>query len=153
MLIAAIATLSVVAAGTAQADPERNLEAILRPVAGGPEGAFGLVTFRQPKDGAKIVYLDTWIRDLAPSHSYYLQRAVDTNVNDDCAGTNWLTLGQGLVPAAIVTDDRGTGRASLFRDLSAVPLGTEFDIHFRIIDSVTSAVVLESGCYQFIVGQ
>jgi hypothetical protein len=28
-------------------------------------------------------------------------------------------------------------------------LGTEFDIHFRVIDALTQTVVLESGCYQF----
>jgi hypothetical protein len=29
----------------------------------------------------------------------------------------------------------------------------EFDIHFRVIDAVTSAVALESACYQFTVSQ
>ena len=48
---------------------------------------------------------------------------------------------------------RGLGRADLFRDLVAVPLGTEFDIHFRVIDAATSAVVLQSGCYQFVVSR
>jgi hypothetical protein len=91
-------------------------EVILRPVAGGPANGFGLVKFRQPKDADKIVYLDVWVRDLAPNHDYYLQRAVDANVDDICTGTNWLTLGQGLVPEAIVTDESGTGRADLFRD-------------------------------------
>jgi hypothetical protein len=37
--------------------------------------------------------------------------------------------------------------------LAAVALGTEFDIHFRVIDAVTSAVVLQSACYQFTVTQ
>ena len=134
------------------AKPKHNLEAILRPVAGGTDG-FGLVKFRQPKDADKIVYLDVWVRDLAPNHSYSLQRATDSTVNDDCTGTNWLTLGQGLVPEQIATDERGTGRADLFRDLAAIPLGSQFDIHFRVIDAVTSAVVLESACYQFTVSQ
>jgi hypothetical protein len=125
---------------------------ILRPVAGGPDG-FGLVKFRQPKDADKIVYLDVWVRDLAPNHGYYLQRAVDSNVDDICTGTNWLTLGQGLVPEAITTDERGTGRADLFRDLAALPLGAQFDIQFRVIDAATSAAVLESGCYQYVVSQ
>jgi hypothetical protein len=78
---------------------------------------------------------------------------VDTNVNDDCVGTNWLTLGRGLDPQAITTDERGTGRADLFRNLAAFPVGTQFDIHFRVVDTVTSAVVLESSCYQFTVTQ
>ena len=135
------------------ATPNFNLEVILRPVAGGPDNGFGLVKFRQPKDANKIVYLDVWVRDLAPNHSYYLQRATDTTVNDDCAGTNWLKLGLGPVPQAIATDETGTGRAGLFRNLAQFPLGTRFDIHFRVIDAVTSAVVLESACYQFTVSQ
>lgn len=159
-LAAAVAALTLLAApalagadGVSRATPNFNLEVILRPVAGGPDNGFGLVKFRQPKDAGKIVYLDVWVRNLAPNHSYSLQRATDSNVNDDCTGTNWLTLGQGLVPAGIATDERGTGRAELFRDLATVPLGMQFDIHFRVIDAVTSAVVLESACYQFTVSQ
>jgi hypothetical protein len=162
-LFAVLAALTTVAAAGARADPvgppwgpatpNFNLEVILRPVAGGPGNGFGLVKFRQPKDADKIVSLDVWVRDLAPNHNYSLQRATDSNVNDDCAGTNWLTLGQGLVPQAITTDETGTGRADLFRSLAAIPLGTQFDIHFRVIDAVTSAVVLESACYQFTVSQ
>jgi hypothetical protein len=109
------------------------------------------VKFRQPKDADLIVNLDTWVRDLAPNTSYRLQRAVDANVNDDCTSATWLTLGQGTTPRAIVTDDRGTGRADLWRTLSTV--GNEFDIQFRVIDATTSAVVLKSACYQFVVSQ
>jgi hypothetical protein len=152
-VLAAVTTVAVVAAVTAQADSGANLQVILRPVGGAPDSGFGLVKFRQPKDADKIVYLDTWVRDLAPNHSYSLQRATDSNVNDDCNGTNWLTLGQGLVPNAITTDETGTGRADLFRNLAAIPLGTQFDIHFRVIDAGTSAVVLESTCYQYTVSQ
>jgi hypothetical protein len=157
--LAAAAAALILLAAPALADPGHpatpnfNLEVILRPAAGGPENGFGLVKFRQPKDANKIVYLGTWVRDLAPAHSYALQRATDTNVDDDCTGSNWLTLGRGLEPAGIVTDQRGTGRADLFRDLAAVPLGMEFDIQFRVIDSETLDVVLESACYQFTVSQ
>jgi hypothetical protein len=160
-LFAALATLTIAAAAAAQADagppwgpetPNFNLEAILRPAAGGPDNGFGLVKFRQPNDANKIVYLDVWVRNLAPNQSYRVQRAVDTNVNDDCTGTSWLTLGQGLAPRAITTNERGTGRAELFRDLSALPIGATFDIQFRVVDAA-SAVVLESACYQFTVSQ
>jgi len=132
-------------------DPHFNLEVILRDVAGGP--GFGHVKFRQPNDADKIVYLDTWVRDLAPNTSYRLQRATDTTVDDNCTGTAWLTLGRGTVPQAITTDARGTGRAQLFRNLSALALGATFDIQFRLIDATTSAVVLESACYQYTVSQ
>ncbi len=161
-LLAVFAALTAVAAAAAQADvgppwgpatPNFNLEVILQPVAGGPDNGFGLVKFRQPKDADRIVNLDVWVRDVGPNHSYYLQRATDSNVNDDCLGTNWLTLGQGTVPEAITTNETGTGRADLFRNLAAIALGTRFDIHFRVIDAVTSAVVLESACYQFTASQ
>jgi hypothetical protein len=154
-LLSALVAVTALTASAARADagppwgpatPNFNDEVILRPVAGGPSG-FGLVKFRQPKDADKIVYLDLWVRDLAPSHDYYLQRAVDTNVDDICTGTNWATLGEAS------TDTSGTGRADLQRDLAAVPLGAQFDIHFRVVDKVTLAVVLESGCYQFVVSQ
>jgi len=132
------------------ATPPFNNEIILRDVTGG--GAFGHVKFRQPKDDDVIVYLDTWVRDLAPNASYRLQRAVDTNVNDDCTSTTWLTLGLGTTPHAIVTDDQGTGRAALWRTLAVSNIGTTFDIHFRVIDAACT-MVLESACYQFVVSQ
>ena len=128
--------------------PNFNLEVILR---GDPNG-FGLVKFRQPNDADRIVNLDVWVRDLQPNSHYRLQRATDTNVNDDCTGTNWLTLGRGLVPQDIVTDARGTGRAELFRNLAAFPVGSRFDIHFRVIDAAGTPV-LNSDCYQFTVSQ
>jgi hypothetical protein len=161
-LLALLAALTSAAAAAARADvgppwgpetPHFNLQAILRPAAGGPDDGFGLVKFRQPNDADKIVYLDVSVRNLAPNHSYYLQRATDTSVDDDCTGTNWLTLGRGLTLVAITTDDRGTGRAELFRNLAAFPAGMQFDIQFRVIDAATTAVVLESGCYQFTVSQ
>jgi len=152
-VLAAVTTVAVVASVGAQADLGANLQVILRPVQGASDSGFGLVKFRQPKDADKIVYLDVWVRDLAPNHSYSLQRATDTIVNDDCTGVNWLTLGQGLVTHAIMTDETGTGRADLFRNLAAIPVGTPFDIHFRVIDTETSAVVLESACYQYTVSQ
>jgi hypothetical protein len=131
--------------------PPFNIEVILRDVTGG--SGFGHVKFRQPNDTDKIVYLDTWLRDLAPNHAYRLQRAVDTMLDGNCprVETDWLTLGKGLVPQVITTDDRGSGREDLFRDLAAAPTGKQFDINFRVIDVVSSAPVLESGCYRFTV--
>jgi hypothetical protein len=107
---------------------------------------FGHVKFRQPNDADKIVYLDTWVRDLAPNHKYVLQRAVDApNVVDgNCTSDTWLDLGE------IQTDDLGTGSAALFRNLPP-SVGTTFDIHFQVVDADTRTPVLESGCYQFTV--
>lgn len=158
----ALATLTAAAAASAQADvgrpwgpetPNFNLQVVLRPAAGQPDDGFGLVKFRQPNDADRVVLLDVWLRGLAPNGSYELERATDSNVNDDCTGTNWLKLGQGPMPVAITTDDKGTGRAAFFRSLGVTPVGTEFDIHFRVLDAVSKAVVLESGCYQFTVSQ
>jgi hypothetical protein len=128
--------------------PNFNLEIVLR---GEGEG-FGLIKFRQPNDDAFVVHLDVWLRDLAPNTSYLLQRAVDTNVDDNCTSTAWLTLGKGLQPQSITTDATGTGREELFRILPPSP-GSEFDIHFRVIEEQTSAVVLTSRCYQFTISQ
>jgi hypothetical protein len=127
--------------------PRFNLEIVLR-----GEG-FGLVRFRQPNDDARIVYLDVWVRDLAPYTSYLLQRAVDANVDGNCTSTAWLTLGKGSQPQSITTDATGTGREQLFRDLGAFAVGSRFDIHFRVIEEGSGAVVLTSQCYQFIISQ
>lgn len=126
--------------------PPFNLEAILR------GDGFGLVKFRQEQDPAhNIVTLDVWVRDLLANTSYSLQRATDTTLDGVCTGTNWLTLGEGPTPHPIVTDDTGTARAALWRDLSALAPGTAFDIHFRVIDNGTSQVALQSDCYRFVV--
>jgi hypothetical protein len=127
--------------------PPFNLEVILR----GEGNRFGHVKFRQDNDPDKIIILDTWIRDLEPNHQYLLQRATDVIIDGNCTGTNWLTLGKGPTPQSILTDATGTGREELWRDLSAVPSGTVFNIHFRVLDATNLAVVLTSDCYQFIV--
>lgn len=129
--------------------PPFNIEVILR----GEGKRFGHVKFRQDVDPSKIIILDTWIRGLEPNHHYWLQRAVDAiNVVDgNCTSTSWLTLGKGLTPQSILTDDKGTGKEELWRDVSSVPAGSKFDIHFRIIDAVSMAVVLDSDCYEYIV--
>src|SRR5204862_2091639 len=113
---------------------------------------FGHVKFRQPNDADRIVNLDTWVRDLAPNAEYRLQRATDTAINDDCTGTNWLTLGRGSVPQTIVTDERGAGRADLFRNLGTTAIGVAFGIHFRVNDGGGGGVV-EGGRYAVVVTQ
>lgn len=134
------------AIGTAN-NPTFNLEVILR----GEDGRLGHIKFRQDVDPSKIIVLGTWVRDLDPNHQYLLQRAVDAaNVVDgDCTSTSWLTLGKGLTPQSIHTDDNGSGSEELWRDVSAVASGTKFDIHFRVVDANTMAVVLNSDCYQY----
>jgi hypothetical protein len=127
-------------------EPPFNLEAILR------GDGFGLVKFRQTTNPTQnIVNLDVWVRDLLPNTSYSLQRAVDTTLDLVCTGTSWLTLGQGVTPQPIVTDDTGTGRAALWRDLSAFAPGTAFDIHFRVVVAGTTTVALQSDCDRFVV--
>ena len=140
---ATVGTVTLANTGWGPETPHFNLEVILR------GDGFGLVKFRQPNDEEAIVYLDTWVRDLAPNTSYQLQRAVDTTIDGNCTSTSWLTLGKGTVAQAIVTDDAGTGREELFRSVAAFPPGSRFDIHFRVIDATTGAVVLESNCYEF----
>ena len=128
--------------------PPFNVEAVLRDVGGG--SGFGLVKFRQPNDGDRIVYLDTWVRGLEPDHDYVLRRAVD-EPDGVCTSSSWLTLGRGLDPQPISTDATGTGRAELFRNLAIFPAGTQFDIRFQVADATTLVPVLMSGCYRFVV--
>ena len=127
--------------------PPFNNEIILR------GDGFGLVKFRQPNDAALVINLDTWVRGLEPNTDYVLQRATDRTLDGTCTGTNWLTLGKGPVSQVIRTDDRGTGRESLWRDVSAFPVGSTFDIHFRVVNLTTSAVVLSSDCYRFTISE
>jgi hypothetical protein len=149
-IVAAAASVQAPAARAAWGPetPLFNLEVILRDVGGG--SGFGHVSFRQPNDANKIVYLDTWVRGLEPNHQYVLRRAVDAP-DGVCTSTSWLTLGRGLDPQPITTDATGTGRAALFRSLAAFPAGTQFDIRFQVADAVTLAPILASGCYQFTV--
>jgi hypothetical protein len=111
----------------------------------------GSIKFRQDPDPARIVTLDTKVHHLQPNHEYLLQRAVDQTIDGNCTGTNWLTLGLGLTPQSILTNGGGNGHEELWRDLSAIPSGTVFDIHFQVLDAANNAVVLTSGCYQYTV--
>ena len=143
---AAVASQGPPLSATGAAQPPFNLEAILR------GNGFGLVKFRQLKDPTQnIIDLDVWVRDLPPNTSYSLQRAVDTTLDGVCTGTNWLTLGKGLTPQSIDTDDSGTGRAALWRDVSSTAAGTAFDIYFRVVQAGTTNVALQSDCYRYIV--
>src|SRR5207237_986986 len=53
-----------------------------------PTRLSGLIRFRQPEDPAPIVFLDTWVSNLAPNTSYRLQRATDATIDRQCTGTN-----------------------------------------------------------------
>lgn len=130
-----------------------NINVTLRPEMGKdkPGGGFGFVKFRQDPDTARIITLDTWVVNLLPDHDYQLQRAVNPITDADCTSTTWLTLGEGLVAKSIHTDAHGNGQADLFRDVTTVARGTEFHIHFQIIDAVSLATVLTSDCYQYTV--
>lgn len=117
----------------------------------GNHNSRGLLKFRQDPDPDKIIELDIKVHHLLPNHEYLLQRAVDAinTVDGNCTSTSWLTLGKGLTPQSILTDDKGKGEEELWRDITAIPSGSTFDIHFRVIDAVSSAVVLTSDCYQY----
>jgi hypothetical protein len=114
--------------------------------------ARGFIAFRQDPATPKIITLDTYVQHLQPNHEYLLQRAVDpiNIVDGNCTSTNWLTLGLGLTPQSILTDDHGNGHEKLWRDLSSLASGSDFDIHFQVIDAVTSDVALTSNCYEYV---
>jgi hypothetical protein len=154
-LLALLAALMVAAAAvqvaSADGTPPFNFDAVLEPAPGGPGSGSGEVKFRQPGDADEVVYLNTHVWGLLPDSSYRLQRATDLVVDDNCRGTNWLTLGRdNFTPQAIETNPSGNGRARLSRDLTGVPPGRQFDIHFRVIDAADE-VVLVTPCYQFTV--
>jgi hypothetical protein len=111
--------------------------------------ALGFIKFRQNEDEPKVIHLDTRVHGLEPNTNYLLQRAVDTVLDGDCTSTTWLTLGKGLDPQSIVTNDKGFGEAELFRSVAAFASGTTFDIHFQILKESTLEVVLTSDCYQY----
>jgi hypothetical protein len=72
--------------------------------------------------------------------------------------TNGVVVASSMKPSRLrigrLSGDASTwtyGRAHLFRDLAAFPDGTQFDIQFRVVDSVTQDVVLVTACHQFTV--
>jgi len=113
--------------------------------------ASGFIKFRQDPDTNRIITLDTYIVNLLPNHDYLLQRAVNPITDAGCTSTSWLTLGLGLVAQSIHTDAKGNGHETLFRDITAIARGTEFRIHFQIIDATTLNPVLNSDCEQYTV--
>jgi hypothetical protein len=134
--------------------PFFNLDVTLLPVTAKTdfgEHAAGFLKFRQDPDTARIITLDTWVFNLLPNHSYSLQRAVDPITSTDCTSTAWLTLGMGLVPQTINTDAKGNGHEDLFRNVTAAARGSQFRIHFQIIDATTLETVLTSDCTQYTV--
>lgn len=138
---------SIIAQAGAAMSPY-NLNVLLR----GKGWSLGFVKFRQHPDTARIINLDTWLFNLKPNRAYLLQRAVNLITDPtECSSTAWLTLGKGLEPQAIHTNCRGYGAARLWRDVTSAARGSEFYIHFQVIDSLTSEVVLSSDCYQYTV--
>lgn len=118
---------------------------------GDEHGEAGFIAFRQKQNETQLVHLDTRLMGLEPNTSYILQRAVDTTLDGNCTSTSWLTLGKGLEPQSIVTDQHGFGREDLFRSVSTVPVGSSFDIHFQILKESTMEVVLTSDCFDYTV--
>ena len=127
-----------------------NLNVILQNNTGQGDSR-GEIKFRQDQNTDRIIVLSTRVIRLLPNHSYLLQRAVDPIAGTGCLSTSWLTLGLGLQPQTIDTDNQGNGYAELWRDISSVAHGTAFYIHFQIVDATTSATVLSSDCYQYAV--
>lgn len=129
--------------------PNYNLNVLLLPTE--KCSGLGFIKFRQNVGETQLIHLDTWVHGLQPNTNYLLQRAVDTTLDGNCTGTTWLTLGKGLDPFPITTNNWGIGKAELFRSVSTIPVGSTFDIHFQIIKESTLEVVLTSDCYQYTV--
>lgn len=128
--------------------PQFNLNIFLT---GSKATMCGFVEFRQQTDNGQFIHLDTWVHGLEPSTNFLLQRAVDTNLDGNCSSTDWLTLGKGLTQQSITTDENGDAYVELYRSVSAIAVGTSFDIRFQIIKESDSSVVLASDCYRYTV--
>jgi len=128
-----------------------NLDVVLRGDAKSSPGGSGYIEFRQDPDTARIIDLNTWVHNLEPNHSYLLQRATNPITDPDCSSTAWLTLGLGLTPQNIQTDDHGDGHADFWRAVTSIARGTQFHIHFQIVDATTLSTVLTSDCYEYTV--
>ena len=116
----------------------------------GKNAGVGFIKFRQNPDAARVITLDTWVKNLLPNHSYLLQRAVNPIADiTGCSSNSWLTLGEGLQPKSIITNSHGEGSAKLWRDISGIAPGTAFHIRFRILDEATLAPVLASDCLDY----
>lgn len=68
-----------------------------------------------------------------------------------CTSSNWLTLGLGLTPKTILADSKVDCKQKLWRDVTTVPSGSMFDIHFQVVDAVSKSVLVASDCYQYTV--
>jgi hypothetical protein len=134
-----------VAASYGPSDAPYNLNVLLKSAS--HNGGLGLLAFRQRADEPFIAHLNILVIHLAANSSYRLQRAADP-FDGQCTSESWLTLGKGSVPQDITTNGFGIGYEELFRNLSAFPAGTSFDIRFRVIDAA-GAVVLSSECRAF----
>ena len=124
-----------------------NLEVTMH----GTRNMNGHIHFRQNPDPAKIITLDVMVHNLMPNHEYQLWRAVDTILDGNCTGTNWLALGKGLTAQSILTNQKGDGSEELWRSVTAIASGTIFDIHFEVRDKANNEVVLSSDCHQYTV--
>ncbi|HVM88260.1 MAG TPA: hypothetical protein VMT76_08725 [Puia sp.] len=130
-----------------------NLNVILRggdSKRGFGDQSLGFLKFRQ-NDTVHVIHLDTWVFNLLPNHAYLLQRAVNPITDSSCSSTAWLTLGLGLTPQALHTDKFGFCYEPLYRSVAAIPSGTQFRIHFQIVDSATLETVLSSDCFSYTV--
>ena len=111
----------------------------------------GYLEFRQATDNAQFIHFDVWVHNLEPNTNYKLQRAVDTMLDGNCTGTDWLTLGKGTNSYSITTDGKGEGFGELYRSITAIPVGSKFDIRFQIVKESDSSVALTSDCYLYTV--
>ena len=116
-----------------------NLNVVLRGDAKSLPGSSGYIEFRQDPDTARIIDLNTWVHNLEPNHSYLLQRAVNPITDADCSSTAWLTLGLGLTPQDIQTDEHGDGHADLWRAV-AIFLRISLGLYGFIITTLKSSV-------------
>ena len=128
-------------------DPPYDLNVTLRGTSipsEGDEAPVGHLKFRRDSN-PEIIDLDVKLHNMLPNHEYIFQRAVDPIyvIDGNCSSTIWLSL------QSIFTDNEGNAKVEFWRDLSAIPTGSKFDVHYQVIDAATNITILGSDCFQY----
>ncbi|HSB91590.1 MAG TPA: hypothetical protein VLC28_00675, partial [Flavitalea sp.] len=58
----------------------------------GADDTRGVIRFSQ-REGDEIIILNIYAHDLPADHRYYLQYAIDTELNGQCSSGNWMNAG------------------------------------------------------------
>lgn len=113
----------------------------------GADDTRGVIRFSHKPDD-DIIILNIYAHDLPADHRYHLQYAIDTDLNGQCAATNWVSAGDHTTEFDMEADRTGAIIEEYKIPASRMLNGSSFDIRFQLKDQ-TSEVVLTSTCYPY----